>query len=187
MVVRGVLRHVAGQLRNFDLVLKLNRACRQTFKQGENNFSLARLQSIKNAWDGPQVVGNREVNQLFVNKVYEAQTLFAVVHYDFWVVGCQPLLALVRLRLRKGQQNSSFFGGCICVIKLNYIFLYVFEVLFCFRSRACAETFIVLDVVACAARLLPGLVVSYRKKLLDLLAFSSLDDWRHKLTQKVLL
>ena len=69
-----MLGHIPTELGDLDLILQLS------LEASEQNLPLARLEAVHDRWNRPHVVRDREVNQLFVDKVFVSQPLDAMVN-----------------------------------------------------------------------------------------------------------
>ena len=118
------------------------------------------------------VVCDRKVDQLAIDELFEANALLRVVNALASVVGRQPLLASVGLRLVEGE----IYGIVVYVAPLERLELdrmaYDFpEVLFCLNGSRRAKTLVVFHFTALEATrpslLNPALVVCNRKESLS--------------------
>lgn len=67
MVVGRVLRHVAGELGDLDLILELS------LEAGEEHLPLPGLQAVTELRNGPGAIREREEDQLLVDEVQVSQ------------------------------------------------------------------------------------------------------------------
>jgi hypothetical protein len=101
VVIGAVFCNVTRELGHFDLCLEL------PLEASKEDLSLTGLEAIADAWDRPHAVCHREEDQLLVDEVHVPQSVDVVVHKrGHWVVCLEPLLAVVGLRLAKGESDD---------------------------------------------------------------------------------
>ena len=104
VVVRRVLRDVARELRDLDLVLDHRLAA---LEAREEDLALAGLEAVDHRRDRAHVVGLAELHEVRVDELRDRHVLLVRVDEGLGVeVSIQPLLAVARTVLTEGQVHG---------------------------------------------------------------------------------
>lgn len=136
VVIRGVLCNVSGKLGDFDFLLEVS------FEAGEEDFSLAGLESVANAWDGSNVVGNGEIDEFFMDEVFIGECLLGVVDVFFWIEFDEPFLSVFRSLLIESEIDAIVVF-LVVVAEFNRVAVHAVKVFLRFLIGRRTETFVV--------------------------------------------
>mmetsp|Transcript_58836 Transcript_58836/g.168974 ORF Transcript_58836/g.168974 Transcript_58836/m.168974 type:complete len:955 (+) Transcript_58836:1131-3995(+) len=180
VVVGSMLRHIADQLSHLHVVFELS------LEAPEHDLPLTRLKTVHHGWDCPRDVVLRELNQLLVHEVRVANLLLGVVDQVALLVGVDPFLAVVCTLLVECQVDGPVVLGAVVPV-VDLVCLDGAEILLGLCRCACAQTLVVLDLVALSILrlLLPHLVLRHGVEADRLLAPGRLHNRREELLQEV--
>jgi hypothetical protein len=88
-----MFRHIPRQLSHFNFLSKLLSPSWEPLEKTKQDFALAWFQPINHRRNRSVVVSNREMNQLFVDKVLEANLFLTMVDADIFVVVTEPFFS----------------------------------------------------------------------------------------------
>ena len=156
---------------------------------------MARLHAIDEGWNGSGVVSNREVDELFLDKLFVAQLLLGVIDARVFLVARQPFLSRICLMLveREADRLIVFLDLSKARVELleeDDILFKLFEVLFCLSTGRGAETFVVFDLESTQVALplfLPLLIVRDREERPGRMTSrptGDSDDWSYELFEE---
>mmetsp|Transcript_2795 Transcript_2795/g.7232 ORF Transcript_2795/g.7232 Transcript_2795/m.7232 type:complete len:330 (-) Transcript_2795:1332-2321(-) len=179
MMIRGVLRHVAHELRHLNVVLKL------ALEGAVQHLALTRLEPVDHRGDRANDVCLGVEHQLLVDEVAVADLRHGVVHEGAVLIGVDPCLAVIRPLLVEGEVDGSVVLHAVVPVS-HLVGVDGVEVLFRLLRRTCAQALVVLDVEALAvvSCLLPGLVLWHRVEAHYIPALARLHNGREELLEE---
>mmetsp|Transcript_14028 Transcript_14028/g.33376 ORF Transcript_14028/g.33376 Transcript_14028/m.33376 type:complete len:246 (-) Transcript_14028:359-1096(-) len=179
MMVGGMFRDIACQLRHFGVVLKV------PLEGCPHDLALHRLEAIDHRWDCSQNIVLRELHQLLVDEVQVCDRLLRMVH-ELLIIGLvDPLLAVISPFLVECHVER-FIINLPRVLKRQAVIVDVAEIFFGFSHRRSSETFVVLQVptTSIVVFFLPLLVLLHGEELLREASTAHLhnrcDKFRHE-------
>mmetsp|Transcript_23554 Transcript_23554/g.64092 ORF Transcript_23554/g.64092 Transcript_23554/m.64092 type:complete len:425 (-) Transcript_23554:201-1475(-) len=176
VVVGGLLRDVAGQLRHLDVVLHV------PLEGRPHDLPLHGLEAVHDRGDAAEHIVLGKLHELLLDKVRVGDLRLRVVHELVVVGGVDPLLAVVRALLVEGQVDEAVVLFAL-ELKVQRVGGQVAEVLLRLLRGGSAQSLVVLDVptLTTVVLLLPVLVLLHREEGLDGAAPGHLHDRSHEL------